>query len=161
MLHINLYHFQQRNGEGYIFLIIKIMSCCLNYVQTQLSSDTQVIKIHLLRRYHLQRCEHKDQKHIFFPIFHCDKIKPIKKGKELIREQCQKILQRGLVAIRQISVNEMPEMTPLQKQPSRAVLIKRCSEKMQQIYRKAPMTKCDFSCKETLLKSYFSMGLLL
>ena len=31
-----------------------------------------------------------------------------------------------------------------QKQPSRAVLIKRCSENMQQIYRRTPMTKCYF-----------------
>ena len=32
-----------------------------------------------------------------------------------------------------------------QKQPSRGVLIKRCSEKMQQIYRRTPMPKCDFN----------------
>ena len=30
-----------------------------------------------------------------------------------------------------------------QKQPSRGVLIKRCSENMQQIYRKTPVSKCD------------------
>ena len=30
-----------------------------------------------------------------------------------------------------------------QKQPSRGVLLKRCSEKMQQIYRRTPMPKCD------------------
>ena len=32
-----------------------------------------------------------------------------------------------------------------QKQPSRDVPIKRCSENMQQIYRKTPMPKCDFN----------------
>ena len=32
-----------------------------------------------------------------------------------------------------------------QKQPSRDVLIKRCSENMQQIYRRTPMPKCDFN----------------
>ena len=32
-----------------------------------------------------------------------------------------------------------------QKQPSRVVRIKRCSENMQQIYRRAPMPKCDFN----------------
>ena len=31
------------------------------------------------------------------------------------------------------------------KQPSRAVLKKRCSENMQQIYWRAPMPKCDFN----------------
>ena len=31
------------------------------------------------------------------------------------------------------------------KQTSRGVLIKRCSEKMQQTYRRTPMPKCDFS----------------
>ena len=30
-----------------------------------------------------------------------------------------------------------------QKQPSRGVLIKRCSENIQQIYRKTPVSKCD------------------
>ena len=32
----------------------------------------------------------------------------------------------------------------VQRQPSRAVLRKRCSENMQQIYRKTPMPKCGF-----------------
>ena len=36
-----------------------------------------------------------------------------------------------------------------QKEPSRGVLSKRCSENMQQIYRRTPMPKCDFS-KATL-----------
>ena len=34
---------------------------------------------------------------------------------------------------------------PFQKQPSRGVLRKRCSENMQQIYRRTPMPKCDFN----------------
>ena len=33
----------------------------------------------------------------------------------------------------------------MQKQPSRGVLMKRCSEIMQQIYRRTPMSKCDFN----------------
>ena len=33
----------------------------------------------------------------------------------------------------------------IQKQPSRDVLIKKCREKMQQIYRRTPMPKCDFN----------------
>ena len=32
----------------------------------------------------------------------------------------------------------------IQKQPSRGVLRKRCSENTQQIYRRTPMPKCDF-----------------
>ena len=32
-----------------------------------------------------------------------------------------------------------------QKPPSRRVLSKRCSENMQQIYRRTPMPKCDFN----------------
>ena len=31
------------------------------------------------------------------------------------------------------------------KQPSRGVPRKRCSENMQQIYRRTPMSKCDFN----------------
>ena len=33
----------------------------------------------------------------------------------------------------------------LQEQPSRGVLIERCSENMQQTYRRTPMPKCDFN----------------
>ena len=33
----------------------------------------------------------------------------------------------------------------IQTQPSRDILRERCSENMQQIYRKTPMTKCDFN----------------
>ena len=33
----------------------------------------------------------------------------------------------------------------VQKQPLRGVLKKRCSENMQQIYRRTPMPKCDFN----------------
>ena len=51
----------------------------------------------------------------------------------------------------------------LQKHPSRGALRKRCSEKMQEIYRRTPMPKCDFSkvAFATLLKSHFGMGVLL
>ena len=33
----------------------------------------------------------------------------------------------------------------IQKQPPTGVLRKRCSEKMQQIYRRTPMPKCNFN----------------
>ena len=33
----------------------------------------------------------------------------------------------------------------LQKQPFRGILMKRCSENMQQIYRRTRMLKCDFN----------------
>ena len=36
-------------------------------------------------------------------------------------------------------------MSLLQKQPSKGVLRKRCSENIQQIYRRTPMSKCDFN----------------
>ena len=50
----------------------------------------------------------------------------------------------------------------IQEQPFRGVLEKKCSENMQQIYRRIPMPKCGFlSCKSTLLKSHFVMGVLL
>ena len=43
----------------------------------------------------------------------------------------------------------------LQKQPLRGVFEKRCSENMQQIYRRTPMPKCNFKCNQ------FDMGVLL
>ena len=42
-----------------------------------------------------------------------------------------------------------------QKQPFRGVLRKRCSEDMQQIYSRTPMSKCEFN------KLHFGMGVLL
>ena len=38
-----------------------------------------------------------------------------------------------------------------QKQPSRGVPLKKCSENMQQIYRKTPMPKCNFNKVAKLL----------
>ena len=37
------------------------------------------------------------------------------------------------------------KMKELQKQPSIAILRKRCSKNMQQIYRRTPRPKCDFN----------------
>ena len=41
-------------------------------------------------------------------------------------------------------VKTTPSVCKFQNQASRVVLIKRCSENMQQIYRRTPMPKCDF-----------------
>ena len=38
----------------------------------------------------------------------------------------------------------MKHMNPLKKQPPRGVLEKRCSEYVQQVYRRKPMPECDF-----------------
>ena len=46
----------------------------------------------------------------------------------------------------------------LQKQPSRGVLRKRCSENMQQIYMRTPMPKCDFN-KFALLYNFIEIAL--
>ena len=49
------------------------------------------------------------------------------------------------------------------KQPSRGYLIKRYSENIQQIHRRASMSKCDFNkvALQLSLKSRFGMGVLL
>ena len=39
----------------------------------------------------------------------------------------------------------LPMSLSLQKQPSRGVLKKKCSENIQQIYRRTPMPKCDLN----------------
>ena len=54
--------------------------------------------------------------------------------------------------------SNLDESTPsyFEKQPFRGVLRKKCSEIMQQIYRRTPMSNCDFN-KVTL----FGMGVLL
>ena len=45
--------------------------------------------------------------------------------------------------------------TSFQKQPSRGALRKRCSENMQQIYRRTPMRKCDFNKVAKQIAEYF------
>ena len=46
----------------------------------------------------------------------------------------------------------------IQKQPLRGVPRKRCSENMQQIYRRTPMLKCDFN-KVALLCNFIEITL--
>ena len=46
-----------------------------------------------------------------------------------------------------------------QMQPSRGVLRKRCSENMQEIYRRTPMPTCDFN--KIAIKSHCGMGVIL
>ena len=41
--------------------------------------------------------------------------------------------------------NSFDKITILQKQPSRGVLKKRCSENIEKIYRRTPMPKCNFN----------------
>ena len=53
-----------------------------------------------------------------------------------------------------VSLRDM-KIDHYQKQSIRGVLRKMCSEKMQQIYRRTPMSKCD------LLNLQFDMGVLL
>ena len=54
-----------------------------------------------------------------------------------------------------VYIQQKRASTMKQKQPSIGVLIKRCSENIQQIYRKAPLSKCNFN------KVAFVMGVLL
>ena len=50
----------------------------------------------------------------------------------------------------------------VQKQPSRGVLTKRCSEKYVANFQESIHDKVQFKmCKATLLKSYFGMGVLM
>ena len=48
----------------------------------------------------------------------------------------------------------------LQKQPSRGVQRKRCSENMQQIYRRTPMAKCNFNIEIALFHGCSAANLL-
>ena len=50
-----------------------------------------------------------------------------------------------LLQIRSLHQRLLTRWWHAQKQPSGGALRKRCSENMQQIYRKTPMPKCDFN----------------
>ena len=49
------------------------------------------------------------------------------------------------LVLNQLSNNPCYYNSPIQKQPPKGVLEKRCSENMQQIYRRAHMPNCDFN----------------
>ena len=70
----------------------------------------------------------------------------------------KKIEQAGSIKTKKI-INfwwmRMFVFNKLKKQPSRGVLKKRCSENMQQSYRRTPMPKCDFN-KVAKLQSNFN-----
>ena len=69
----------------------------------------------------------------------------------------EKIFFMTTVADKKIIVTFIPSFKL--KEPSRGVLLKRCSENMQQIYRRTPMSKCGLN--KVTLKSHFNMGVLL
>ena len=70
-----------------------------------------------------------------------------------------------LYKFQKINVKSKRTVVPsiVQKQSSKDVLGKRCSENMQQIYRRTPTPKWHFNkvAYAALLKSYFGMGVLL
>ena len=59
------------------------------------------------------------------------------------------MFQNIIVAFHRCSRGMLSKET--QKQPSRGVLRKRCSENMQQIYSRTPILKCDFTFTEEVL----------
>ena len=52
---------------------------------------------------------------------------------------------------------ESTQIQKVQRQPTKVVLKKRCSESMQQIYKRTPMPKCDFN----KMKLHFGIDVLL
>ena len=56
-----------------------------------------------------------------------------------------------------LSFDNQKHCLKMQKQPSISVFRKRCSENMQQIYRRLPMPKCDFN--KVALKLYIEITL--
>ena len=60
------------------------------------------------------------------------------------------IAKSNLTLIHALMIKKMLQLCQVQKQPSRGILRKKCSENMQQIYRRTP--KCDFNRVYTLPK---------
>ena len=50
-----------------------------------------------------------------------------------------------IICIKRIPLLQVHFSHFIQKQPSRGVLKKRCSENIQQIYRRGPMSECNFN----------------
>ena len=67
------------------------------------------------------------------------------------------VVTRSKTFLTSATAVDTQQMWKIQKQPSRSVLRKRCSEIMQQIYRRTLMLKCDFS--KTVLQLYLNCTL--
>ena len=52
----------------------------------------------------------------------------------------------------------IPDIFVIQKQPFRGVLRKRCSKNVQQIHKRTPMSKCDFS--KVAKHEYYAVNLM-
>ena len=50
-----------------------------------------------------------------------------------------------MIAVDCAIISDLKSSLDIQKQPSRGVLVKRCSENTQQIYKRTPIPKCDFN----------------
>ena len=66
-----------------------------------------------------------------------------------------------LTKVQQFQIIFFLRLKKNQKQPSRGILRKRCSENIQQIYRRTPMPKCDFNKVLGLVHWCFGIGALL
>ena len=60
----------------------------------------------------------------------------------ITRHQYKKI---ELCMVQKLVESDVEGMKIIQKHPSKGILRKMCSENMQQIYRRAPIPKCDFN----------------
>ena len=55
------------------------------------------------------------------------------------------MMENNLVFVKGVHIKTQGKKLYIQKQPSRGILKKRCSENTQPIYRIKPMPKCDFN----------------
>ena len=69
-------------------------------------------------------------------------VERVHSQKDFSREKLEALSTNSVNTALLISTTAISE---LQKHPSRGVLRKRCSENMQQIYRRTHMPKCDFN----------------
>ena len=76
--------------------------------------------------------------HSSFVIIRCHSSHSLSFVVPLVVIRCHSVYHSSVFFI-------IDEETLFQKQSSRGVLGKKCSEDMQQIYRRVPMPKCDFS----------------
>ena len=73
---------------------------------------------------------------------------------------CEIFSENGVGPFRLKQVNNI-FLFKVQKQPSKGVLRKRCSENMQRIYRRVPMPMCDFNNVALQLATRNTYGRLL
>ena len=105
----------------------------------------------LTKGWYLRCYKYQHRNHNIYPNIYSREYSFLFRGNSTIKFSHKKTEQ----TIRHILIKLTKNLVTIQKQPSIGVLRNRCSENMQQIYKRTPMQKCDaYGLGISFLKNY-------